>query len=171
MRNYSFFFFFINYFLSFLSLESNFDLNTNSSNIWSTGNRPKSPFGIDGLSPQSDDVVKSEHKTHQSPIGSVDTSSYGNSPPAHIVNIFRFVIIHLFLFFFFIFIFFFKNETYFCFLFFFIYFSPSERSEGFLKALTLSPNATSSEPDFTDEEDQFNLPPPSSGIIHIIFHV
>jgi len=97
---------------------------------WGAFERSTSPFGIDGLSPQADDVVESEKELPpiQSPIGMDNAFGYSrdNSPPAHILNIF----------------------------------SPSERSESLLKALTLSPNATSSEQEFTDEEfENFNLPP------------
>lgn len=91
------------------------------SSSWDPFTRSRSPFGINGLSPQSDDVVKEkEISTIQSPIGT--EPSIINSPPAHILGIF----------------------------------SPSERSEGLLKALTLSPN--NSEHELTDEDvnDNFN---------------
>lgn len=61
--------------------------------------RSTSPFGIDGLSPQADDVVENRERDipiSQSPIGT-DNQGFGSpshqqrgeSPPQHILNIFR----------------------------------------------------------------------------------
>jgi len=102
-------------------------------------------LGIDGLSPQGDDVIVNADEeltapsSLRSPIGSVDSlpapvscpspSSVNarpqeQSPPAHILNIF----------------------------------SPSGHSEEFMRSLVFSPPHTASEQDITDEElDSFSL--------------
>ena len=59
------------------------------SDIRKTG--ASSPIGINGLSPETDDIVNSERRPSysNSPIGSAEIQRPSHSP-AHILNIFRF---------------------------------------------------------------------------------
>jgi len=73
------------------NLHSSSDPSPTGYNQWAPIERSSSPIGINGLSPQSDDVVQSPTRniTHSvSPIG-VESPIFNRTPPAHMRGLFK----------------------------------------------------------------------------------